>query len=206
MSDSASDPSEDDINQMYKHLCYHTVCLFTGQYDRLTRDERSQLVQNLSEKYDNFYKNIVEGSDLTATEPQPTDPYLILEANILFTSPEVDHKIISQAIVILEKAVSRSAANFHLKLLLIKIYNMLGAVGSSHALLETLDIKHILYDSLGYLFTGPLITGAHFAASSQLLGNALKFYSANFKDVITFTASLEIPFTLFQSFYRHWII
>ena len=184
MRDAVADTSEDDINQMNKHLCYHYLCLYTSQYDSLSGTDRSQLVQDLTEKYHNFFNNIVLKSDLTPTEPQPTDPYIILIANILFTTPEIDEKIISETIVILEKALTQSAANYHMKLMLIKIYNLLGAVGASHTLLDTLDIKHIQYDSLGYLFTGPLITGAHFATSSQLLGNALKFYSANFKDVI----------------------
>lgn len=172
-----------DLNEMYKHLCYHNICLYLGQYDRLSQEKRSELVEELTKKYDTFYNNIVAKSDLTTTEPQPTDPYIILIANILFSDKELDDRTICQTILTLETTLTRSAANFNLKLILIKLYNILGAVSASHTLFDSLDIKHMQYDSLGFLFTTPLISGAHFTASSQFLGNALKFYSANFKDV-----------------------
>lgn len=174
-----------DVNVMQRQLCYYSIAHYVGQHDNISELEIIELVKYLLEKYESYHQNIVINSDLTLTEPQPTDPYIILISNILLVEKnKLEDNLVFQLIVILEWALNKSPSNFYFKLLLIKLYNSLGAVGASHTLLDSLDIKHIQNDSLGYIFSTPFIVCGHLAASSQLLGNALKFYSANFKDVI----------------------
>jgi N-terminal acetyltransferase B complex non-catalytic subunit len=174
-----------DMDVMQKHMCCHYIAHYIGQHDNIDKEESVGLVRSLLEQYEYYHQNIVINSDLTQTEPQPTDPYIILIANILLVANnELEDDIVFQLIVIIEWALNRSPSNFYLKILLIKLYNIIGAVSASHKLLDSLDIKHIQHDSLGYLISTPIITSGHFSTSAQFLGNALKFYSANFKDVI----------------------
>ncbi len=55
------------------------------------------------------------------------------------------------AIVILERGLRRSPSNFHFKLLLIALYAKLGACAPCCQLFESMEIKHIQHDALGYL-------------------------------------------------------
>ena len=54
------------------------------------------------------------------------------------------------AIVILERGLRRSPSNFHFKLLLIALYAKLGACAPCCQLFESMEIKHIQHDALGY--------------------------------------------------------
>ncbi|CAG2164368.1 unnamed protein product [Oppiella nova] len=172
MKQSISRISQDykDLNSMHKLMTYHYVRHFLGQNDALSRDNRQKLVEHLNEMYENYYKNIILKSDVMPTEAQSTDPFVTLMACILFADNDLDDDMLSQTIILLEKSLIKT-------------------VGASHSLLESLDVKHIQYDSLGYVITTAMITGAHFTSSSQLLGNTLKFYSANFKDTLDYLIS-----------------
>lgn len=179
-----------DLNAMQQHMCFYYISHYMGQHDNITEEQRLALVKYLLEKYETYYQNIVINSDLTQTEPQPTDPYIILLSNILLVEKsKLEDNFVFQLIVTNEWALTRSPSNFYFKLLLIKLYNSWGAVGASHTLLDSLDIKHIQHDSLGYIYTTPFIVCGHLSTSSQLLGNALKFYSANFKDTLDYLIS-----------------
>ena len=58
-----------------------------------------------------------------------------------------------------------------------------GAVGPSTQVYNSLDLKQIQLDSLGYLMARHLQSCAHFDSSSDLFDNALRFYGGNYKEV-----------------------
>ncbi|CAG2112305.1 unnamed protein product [Medioppia subpectinata] len=178
-----------DLNSMHRHMTYLYICHYLGQNDGLSASNRLDFVQHLGQIYEKHFENIIAKSDIMTTEPQSTDPFVTLMACVMFVNKEFDDNILIQTIVILENGLIKSPANFHFKLLLVKLYNMIGAVSASHTWLESLDIKHIQYDSLGYIFATQHMIGAHFNTSSQLLGNMLKFYSSNVKDTLDYMIS-----------------
>ena len=56
-------------------------------------------------------------------------------------------------------------------------------MGPSTQVYNSLDLKQIQLDSLGYLMARHLQSCAHFDSSSDLFDNALRFYGGNYKEV-----------------------
>ena len=68
------------------------------------------------------------GENLRPTEPQFADPYVLLTAHTLYDIwvETGDQHHMWRALMILEKSLVKSPANFQAKLLLIKLYCIMG--------------------------------------------------------------------------------
>ena len=88
-----------------------------------------------------------------------------------------------QACVLLEKSLLSSESNSQIKLLLLKVYCLLGAFGACPALYESLDIKHMLHDSLGFVVTNHVQRLGHSVFASTLYETVLRFFSANQREI-----------------------
>lgn len=175
------DSLPENINEMHRILCFNYILNFLGLYGDLDDNSRINLANKLITYYDH---SLQFGSDLTSTEPQPADSFLLLAVEILtYNKTTIDDKLVFQLLAMFQRALEKSPSNFYMKLTMLQLYNHVGAVGASQALFDSMDIKHIMYDSLGHLMVYPLMNAAHFSTASQLLGCSLRFYSANFKDV-----------------------
>ena len=64
-------------------------------------------------------------------------------------------------------------------------------MGPSTQVYNSLDLKQIQLDSLGYLMARHLQSCAHFDSSSDLFDNALRFYGGNYKEVSDNSILLE---------------
>lgn len=84
---------------------------------------------------------------------------------------------------LLERGLLSSPANFHTKILLVRIYLEAGLVGAADHIFTLLDVKHIQLDSLGYLHVPLLASLGHLPLASITLDHATKFFIANYKDV-----------------------
>lgn len=87
------------------------------------------------------------------------------------------------AAVPLYEAIENSPASFQLRFLLIKFLNAVGAVGLSYKIHAGLELKHVQWDSLGYVMSRHVQTCAHFDNSLGLFHLILKFFSSNYKEV-----------------------
>lgn len=87
---------------------------------------------------------------------------------------------------LLERALLPSPANFHIKILLIRIYLEAGLVGAAEHIFTSLDVKHIQLDSLGYLHASLLAPLGHLSLALITLNYTTKFFIANYKDVCIF--------------------
>lgn len=94
---------------------------------------------------------------------------------------------------ILERGLASSPANFHMKILLIRIYLETGLVGAADHVFTLLDVKHIQLDSLGYLLAPMLAPFGHLFLASATLDHSNKFFVANCKDVC-----INIAFNYFE--------
>jgi len=113
---------------------------------------------------------------------------------------------IREAIVVLEYAYALSPSNFHIKLLLLKFYHMLGnyitilyiilyyklklistlilgASDASNLAYINLEIKNTQLDSLGYLHTFQMFNEGRFQNASKLYASAVRFFSYNYREV-----------------------
>uniref|UniRef100_A0A8C0HG27 N-alpha-acetyltransferase 25, NatB auxiliary subunit n=1 Tax=Chelonoidis abingdonii TaxID=106734 RepID=A0A8C0HG27_CHEAB len=87
-----------------------------------------------------------------------------------------------QSLTLLEEGLTHSPSNAQFKLLLIRIYCMLGAFEPVVELYSSLDAKHIQHDTIGYLLTRYAESLGQYAAASQSCNFALRFFHSNQKD------------------------
>uniref|UniRef100_A0A8C2S373 N-alpha-acetyltransferase 25, NatB auxiliary subunit n=1 Tax=Capra hircus TaxID=9925 RepID=A0A8C2S373_CAPHI len=94
-----------------------------------------------------------------------------------------DETAVWQALTLLEEGLTHSPSNAQFKLLLVRIYCMLGAFEPVVDLYSSLDAKHIQHDTIGYLLTRYAGSLGQYAAASQSCNFALRFFHSNQKDV-----------------------
>ncbi|KAI9363378.1 N-acetyltransferase B complex non catalytic subunit-domain-containing protein [Zopfochytrium polystomum] len=140
-----------------------------------------------------YTNSIPLSKGLEPTERQYGDDFILLGALSLLSkfarSREVN--ILSEAISILEAGLKRSKYNFHMKLLLLKMYHTLGASQRIVDLAGSLDVKHILHDTISYIFADKLEHIAPFDLSLSIFLKGMTIYSSNEK---------ETPEMLIQAF------
>lgn len=88
-----------------------------------------------------------------------------------------------RAMALLEHSLESSPSNFHVKILLVRVYLEAGFVGLAHQVFTLLDAKHIQIDSLGHLHAPLLAPLGHLALAASTLDHAAKFFVKNYKDV-----------------------
>lgn len=130
-------------------------------------------------------------SGTPSNSSQPFEPVIYLLANKICAGVDIyqDSRLlpssatIPELLILLESALIRNVHDFYSKLLLIRLYNSLGATSASHALYESLDVKLIQNDTLGHFFLTPFLSTGVFSHAQQFLIASWKFYSYNFKEV-----------------------
>lgn len=93
---------------------------------------------------------------------------------------------IYRAISLLEQSLLSSPANFHIKILLVRVYLEVGLVVAADSAFALLDVKHLQLDSLGYLHVSLLAPLGNLPLASTTLDQTTKFFVANYKDVCVF--------------------
>lgn len=83
---------------------------------------------------------------------------------------------------LLEAAVASSKANFQLKLLLLQVYNMIGACGSGRGCYESLEVKSVQLDTLGHVAALQALDAAHYSAAAAVFQATNSFFVAAAKD------------------------
>lgn len=93
---------------------------------------------------------------------------------------------ICRAISLLERSLLSSPANFHVKILLVRMYLEVGLVVAADRAFALLDVKHLQLDSLGHLHVPLLAPLGDLPLASTTLDHTAKFFIANYKDVCIF--------------------
>lgn len=88
-----------------------------------------------------------------------------------------------RAMALLERALSISPANFHLKIILVRVYLEAGLINAASYIFFLLDAKQIQIDSLGFLHVPLLAPLGQLTVASSALDHAVKFFVANYKHV-----------------------
>lgn len=89
---------------------------------------------------------------------------------------------------LLNYLLKNSPSNFHAKLLCLQIFHILGCTLGAHKIYDSLDIKHIQLDSMGYLHCAHLPLTGISSLSKPIYDQTLKFFTASYKDSLEYLA------------------
>lgn len=84
--------------------------------------------------------------------------------------------------------LKNSPSNFHAKLLCLQIFHILGCTLGAHKIYDSLDIKHVQLDSMGYLHCAHLPSTGIVSLSKPIYDQTLKFFTASYKDSLEYLA------------------
>ncbi|XP_070572285.1 N-alpha-acetyltransferase 25, NatB auxiliary subunit-like [Ptychodera flava] len=174
--------------QLQRHLTYLQSCRYLGLHLKMSAEEKITLSKELLSRHKEGMKF---GASLLSTDLQPSDMYCLLAAHLLLDvwQDGDDSDAIWKAIAALEYGISKSPSNHHFKLLLIRVYCLLGAFGPCPELYDGMEIKHIQQDTLGYTVTRFCEPLGHFVSASAVYNATLKFFTVNNKDTTEYIIS-----------------
>ncbi|VDI03098.1 N-terminal acetyltransferase B complex non-catalytic subunit [Mytilus galloprovincialis] len=170
-----------NVKQMQRHV---TICKLKrnlGIFHRQPIEHRLVLTKEFLSRH---LHGLDFGKDLLATDVQFSDSYLLLAVHLLVDIWEEteDTKYLWQGIVQLEKGMKKSISNFQIKVLLMRLYCIMGVYGPCHTLYESLEVKHIMNDTLGHTIFNHIGRLGHFMAACATYGSMLKFFAVNHKE------------------------
>lgn len=87
-----------------------------------------------------------------------------------------------EALCLLHYLLSNSPSNFHAKLLCLQIYHKLGCGWGAQKAYESLNLKFIQLDSMGYLHCAQLPIIGMPSVAKYVFESTLKFYTSSFKE------------------------
>ncbi|ORX47178.1 hypothetical protein DM01DRAFT_1339199 [Hesseltinella vesiculosa] len=152
---------------------------------KLKRFLRSNVDQDQLAYVDTLWQHYQEalplGEDLEKTEFQYGDDFVLLAGHVLFSLFEKtnDWVHVLRAITLLEVALQKSIYNFQIKLLLVRLYLVLGAPTRAWALYKTMDIKQIQFDTMLHYFTDRWVPVAQHIDLDLYLQQGLSIYKSN---------------------------
>ncbi len=170
------------LDEVNRHVCLYMLERFSGQHQSLSPERGGALAEELQRL---FFACQDMASACTPNELRPSDMYLVIASHVLWQlwTDTGSDAYFWKAVVPMEHALRQSRPNYHIRFMLVKFYNHAGAVGQADTVHQHLELKHIQLDSLGHLLIRHIFTQAHFKKASIMCGNALKFYTSNFKEV-----------------------
>ncbi|XP_007490095.3 N-alpha-acetyltransferase 25, NatB auxiliary subunit isoform X2 [Monodelphis domestica] len=184
---SLTTPTEDklalpaDIKGLQQHLCVVQLTRLLGLYHGMDKDQKLKVVRELMLRY---HHGLEFGKSCLKTELQFSDYYCLLAVHVLIDIwlEAGEDRAAWQALILLEEGLTHSPSNAQFKLLLVRIYCLLGAFEPVVDLYSSLDAKHIQHDTIGYLLTRYAESLGQYAAASQACNFALRFFHSNQKD------------------------
>ncbi|KAG0240907.1 N-alpha-acetyltransferase 25, NatB auxiliary subunit [Actinomortierella wolfii] len=125
---------------------------FVGMHTSLSAAEKYAQVNNLWKLYE---EALPLGKDLEETERQYGDDYAIMASHILIDlyKETKSYTPLLNAAFLLEHALKASKHNYQMKLLLIRIYSILGAFNCANAIYNTMSIRHVQHDTMSHYIT-----------------------------------------------------
>ncbi|KAF8892524.1 actin cytoskeleton organization protein [Infundibulicybe gibba] len=99
-----------------------------------------------------YLEGLKLGLNLPSSELQPADDLVLLASNVLvnvWTMSKDDRHLLS-AVALLEYALTRSKQSFHIRLMLIRIYRLLGAPTLALEHYRAMHIKQVQHDTLSH--------------------------------------------------------
>ncbi|XP_071448582.1 N-alpha-acetyltransferase 25, NatB auxiliary subunit [Hetaerina americana] len=176
----------DTAQQMQQHINLIELSRRIGLHQSLSRDDKIELATSLISHYAH---GICFASPLQ-TDFSMNDMYAIIACHLLYEAwldeqmSDIPSTSLAKAMIILELVLSLSPSNYHAKLLLLKLYSLVGAGGAAQGIYELLDLKHMQLDSLGHLHCCHIYSSGLYSHAANIYETTLKFFTANYKDSV----------------------
>ncbi|KAG0036056.1 N-alpha-acetyltransferase 25, NatB auxiliary subunit [Podila clonocystis] len=151
---------------------------FVGIHSGLSSTETTNLVNKLWKLYEDA---LPFGKDLEETERQYGDDYAIMAAHLLISLHKQTKSYfpLLTAIFMMEHALSASKHNYQLKLVLIRVYELLGAFSCAATIYNTMGIKHVQHDTMSHFITDRAVSFGQFNDALNQLYGAHEIYHSN---------------------------
>ncbi|CAD7093319.1 unnamed protein product [Hermetia illucens] len=174
--------------QMQKHICSLQLSRMCGSNIGLSQEHLLALYTALRLHYEHGLSAF--GQNLLSTDMGPSDPYSLLATHIMYDVAAEEGKSyhLIEAICLLYYVLQNSPSNFHAKLLLLKIYHFLGCGVGAHQIYESLDIKHIQLESMGYLHCALLPATGLVSVAKSVYDVTLSFFTTSYKERLEYIA------------------
>lgn len=107
-------------------------------------------IDTVNELWTQYQEALPLGEDLEKTEMQYGDEFVILASHLLLDL-YIQHKdtdYLIQAVTLLEMALEKSVYNFQIKLILVRLYTLLGVYLRPLEIYRTMEIKQIQFDTM----------------------------------------------------------
>ncbi|ESO95376.1 hypothetical protein LOTGIDRAFT_215027 [Lottia gigantea] len=176
------------VKLLQRHLIVLQVERYLGYLHPLSIEDKLSRVQDLIDRY---RQGLQFGDKLLSTDLQYSDNYLILAVHLLvdlYTQTGKDDYI-WQACIQLEQCIKNSPSNFQAKLILLRLYCTMGAFGPCPALYDSIEVKHIMNDSLGHIVFNHVGRLGHFVSACARYGSMLRFFTVNHKETTDYLIS-----------------
>ncbi|XP_074602186.1 phagocyte signaling impaired [Brevipalpus obovatus] len=186
---SSCDPRKgkiSNLDEMFRYLCLIRLEHHCGKTSTLSIEETNFLIAELVDYCD---QAMDFSSKSVSSDFQPCDTFMLTLFNIMVNQAMKDDVYLMNLICILERSLLKSPSNYASKLCLIKLYNSIGASKCSSEWFESLDIKHLQQDTLGYLILDALMMTGLFSLSFRKNSQVSSFYSVNARDSFDYLVS-----------------
>ncbi|KAF9206876.1 N-alpha-acetyltransferase 25, NatB auxiliary subunit [Haplosporangium sp. Z 27] len=151
---------------------------FVGLQSKLNATEAMTLVNKFWKLYE---EALPFGKDLEETERQYGDDYVIMASHLLIDIHKEAKSYVPllNAVFMLEHALSASKHNYQIKLVLIRIYELLGAFNCAIFIYNTMAIKHVQHDTMSHFITDRASSFGMFNEALTQLYSAHEIYHSN---------------------------
>lgn len=173
---------------MQKHICSLQISRICGAHTSLSIEHLSALYTALSLHYEHGMNAF--GINMLPTDIGPSDQYALLAVYVMYdlaVKLQSSEKLI-EALCLLHYLLCNSPSNFHAKLLCLQIYHILGCGWGAYKTYESLEVKHIQLDSMGYLHCALMPSLGITSVAKHLYDSTLKFFTTSYKDSVEYLA------------------
>ncbi|KAI9256943.1 N-acetyltransferase B complex non catalytic subunit-domain-containing protein [Sporodiniella umbellata] len=141
------------IKNVYKHVNIRKIEHLLDLHTNTDTKKAIATVENLWQQYQ---EALPLGKDLEKTELQFGDEFVLIASHILLNlyQEHKEHIFVLQAILLLEDALVKSIHNFRIKLMLVRLYVLLGVYNRPMEIYKRMEIKQIQFDTMTYISLG----------------------------------------------------
>ncbi|KAG1155736.1 hypothetical protein G6F37_008270 [Rhizopus arrhizus] len=168
---SSSDKST-QIKNVYKNINIRKIEHFLDLHPKTDVKKALDIVNELWQQYQDA---LPLGEGLEKTELQYGDEFVLVASHILLDlyREHKQHSFAIQSICLLESALAKSVYNFRIKLMLVRLYILLGVYKRPLEIYRTMEIKQIQFDTMTFAPLGCI------DEIESILFDSLQIYRSN---------------------------
>ncbi|KAL0143185.1 N-acetyltransferase B complex non catalytic subunit-domain-containing protein [Mucor lusitanicus] len=166
------------IKNVHKNVNIRKLEHFLGLHDV---SDKKKALATVDELWNEYQEALPLGEGLEKTEMQYGDEFVILASHILLDLYHQEQKasFLMQAVCLLETALIKSIHNFQIKLVLVRMYTMMGVFKRPFEIYRTMEIKQIQFDTMLHYFTDRFASLGCVDQLESLLHDGLSIYKSN---------------------------